>query len=414
MTKRLVEELSDEELAETVAQYKTHGSLRKMEEATGVPHGNIQRRLKAASMRGLFGFKPPVLPGFQIKSISNGPKGDFIKTQPAPSKQFKVKKGLFVKGVSALLDEDGKVKQEWVLTRKDTQNPVDWEKLFKRAFKRFDGHATPIPAPEASVDDLLNLIPCNDWHINMMAWEREVGENWDVKIAERVIGAAITEVILRTKPAKLAVVLGGGDLMHNDDNTGRTAKSGNVLDCDGRFMKGVEAAQRLKVLTIDTALKHHQEVIVRVLQGNHDEYSSVAIGHFLAAWYRNEPRVTVDLDASLFWWYRFGKVLLGATHGHTVKLSQMPQIMAHRRAEDWGLTKFRYAHGFHIHHKEMLATEGGGVICESHQAPIPLDAWHWGSGYLSGRSMQTITYHRNYGETGRAREAILDAPRGVK
>jgi hypothetical protein len=92
-----------------------------------------------------------------------------------------------------------------------------------------------------------------------------------------------------------------------------------------------------------------------------------------------------------------------------VKLKDMASIMAHRRAADWGATKFRYVHGFHIHHQSKFATEGGGVISESHQAPIPQDAWHYGAGFLSGRSVQTIQYHRDFGEVGRVRVAILDA-----
>jgi hypothetical protein len=103
--------------------------------------------------------------------------------------------------------------------------------------------------------------------------------------------------------------------------------------------------------------------------------------------------------------------MLGATHGHQSSnhIAKMPGIMAHRRAVDWGATKFRYVHGFHLHHSAKIATEGNGVICEVHQAPIPQDAWHFASGFLSGRSMQGITYHRNFGEIGRVRTAILDA-----
>ena len=87
----------------------------------------------------------------------------------------------------------------------------------------------------------------------------------------------------------------------------------------------------------------------------------------------------------------------------------MPAIMAHRRPDDWGKSRFRYVHGFHIHHDSKIATEGEGVIAESHQAPIPMDAWAYGAGFLSGRSVKTITYHRLYGEIERSKVAILDA-----
>lgn len=168
-------------------------------------------------------------------------------------------------------------------------------------------------------------------------------------------------------------------------------------------------ACRLVVRTIDANLRRHGHVTVRILPGNHDEHAAVAVAYFLLAWYRNEPRVTVDVDPSMFWWFRFGNVMLGATHGHTVKLKDMASIMAHRRAEDWGATRFRYVHGFHIHHSSKIASEGNGVIAESHQTPTPQDAWHFASGFLSGRSLQSMTYHHQFGEVSRVRVAMMDA-----
>lgn len=116
----------------------------------------------------------------------------------------------------------------------------------------------------------------------------------------------------------------------------------------------------------------------------------------------------VDTDPSVYWWHRFGSVLLGATHGHTVKIENMPEIMATRRAKDWGATEHRYAHGFHLHHSRKIGGEGGGCICEVHQAPIPQDSFHFASGFLSGRSLSSITYDARYGEISRSRVAILD------
>jgi hypothetical protein len=166
----------------------------------------------------------------------------------------------------------------------------------------------------------------------------------------------------------------------------------------------------LKVRVIDAGLSKFDEMIVRILPGNHDEHTAIAVAYFLSAYYRNEPRVTVDLDPGLFWWYRFGKVMLGATHGHTVPLQKMPMIMANRRPEDWGATQHRYVHGFHIHHKTQYAFEGDGCTMESHQAPIPSDSWHYGKGYITGQSVQSISYHRDVGEYGRAREPIILLP----
>jgi hypothetical protein len=312
-----------------------------------------------------------------------------------------------VTGVSALVDAEGRLIQSWQKTKEEI-SAVDIAETLKSAFADFKPAARPVKCPAVTDTDLLTLVPCNDWHVGMFAWNRETDSNWDLKIAERVIGDGIEDAIARSPSSETAIVLGGGDLTHADNNKNQTSRSANQLDVDGRHQKIVEAAGNLMVRTVDAALRRSRHVIVRNLKGNHDEETAPAIAWFLKAWYRNEPRVEVDLDQSLFFYHRFGKVFLAATHGHEAKLKDMPQIMAHRRAEDWGATRFRYAHGFHIHHQSKFATEGGGVIMESHQAPIPQDAWHFGSGFLSGRSLQTITYHRNYGEVSRVRVAMLD------
>lgn len=398
--------ITDEHIARTVAERTNHETNQECAAALGLSESTVRRHLALAAERGLLG-TDPVLPGFAIKSVASKVGDAWVRQVKEHGEEYQTPDGHSVKGESALVAADGRLIQKWVKT-KNEYSPQDIVEILKSAFADYP-QAMPIAKPAATSRDLLTLIPCNDWHINLLTWGRETGQNWDLKIAERVIGDGIDEAIDRSPASGLAIVLGGGDLVHADTNDNRTAQSGNVLEADGRHQKGIEVAQRLKVRTIDRALEKNDRVIVRVLRGNHDEYSAVAIAYFLQAWYRNEPRVTVDVDPSLFFWHRFGRVMLGATHGHTVKLKDMATIMAHRRAEDWGATRFRYVHGFHIHHSSKYATEGGGVISESHQAPIPQDAWHFGAGFLSGRSLQTITYHSEYGEISRVRVAMLDA-----
>lgn len=405
--------IPDDTLHATLEAYSANGNNQVATAlALGIARQTLQNRLRRAAERGLMGFSP-ILPGFRVAQVTNTPAGDYIKQKPERGPEFAIPEGHRVKGVSALVDGEGREVIKWVKTQ-ETPSAIDVAETLKAAFADYGPTAAPIQPPPVSDLDLLTLIPCNDWHVNLLTWERETGQNWDLTIAERVIGQSIDDAIVRTRSAGTAIVLAGGDLLHADNNESRTARSNNVLDTDGRHQKGLEVAGRLMVRTIDAALRKNRRVIVRVLQGNHDEHTSVAIGYFLLAWYRNEPRVTVDVDASLFFWHRFGLVMLGATHGHTVKLKDMASIMAHRRAEDWGATKFRYVHGFHVHHASKFQTEGGGVVMESHQAPIPQDAWHYGAGFLSGRSVQTITYHKDFGEVGRVRVAVLDAAQSME
>lgn len=324
---------------------------------------------------------------------------------------FQMPEGHKLKGVSALVDGEGNEVLRWVKTREDL-SVADIVETIKEAFK--DYTAPPdayrgLPGPADASADLLTLIPLADWHVGLFSWEKETGVNWDLKIAEDTIGKAMDDLVQRSPASANAIVLGGGDLLHADNQENRTARSGNALDVDGRYQKVLMTACRLVVRTVDACLRKHQHVTVRILPGNHDEHSSVAVAYFLLAWYRDEPRVTVDVDASLFFWFRFGKVMLGATHGHATKAKDMPMVMAHRRAEDWGATKFRYVHTFHLHHDAKTMTEGGGCITEVHRTPTPQDAWHYSSGFLSGRSLKSVTYHKEFGEISRSTLAILDA-----
>lgn len=395
------------ELARRLAAYQEHGSYRKAAKALGLGKETLRESLMRAAEQGKLG-TDPVLPGFAIKSVASKQGEAWVKQTREHGAVFDLPAGHQVKGVSALVDAEGRTIQSWIKTREKV-SAVDIAETLKEAFKDYAPAASPIPAPTNAASDLLTLTPLADFHVGLFAWRGETGTNWDLKLAERVIGDAIEDLVSRSPASGNAIVLGGGDLIHADSNENKTAKSGNVLQVDGRYQKVLMTACRLVVRAVDAHLVRHTKVTVRILPGNHDEHASVAVAYFLLAWYRNEPRVTVDVDASMFFWHRFGKVMLGATHGHMAKMADMPSIMAHRRAEDWGATVHRFIHCFHLHHSAKISTEGNGVISEVHQTPTPQDAWHYASGFLSGRSMQSISYHRLFGEISRVRVAMIDA-----
>jgi hypothetical protein len=401
--------LTDEDLTAAVELLASHGGNQTAAAgAAGLARASFQNRLRRAAERGLSGYGP-VMAGYVAKTVSGKTAdGTWVKQVKAPGAVFVPPPGFEAGRITVNTDPEGRETQRWQRYETGKPDPLALIEAIKVAFVDYEGTANPVKAPIFARSDLLTLTPCNDWHIGLFSWGKDTGVDWDLKIAERVIGETIDDVVSRSPSSGTAIVLGGGDALHADNSENKTARSGNVLDVDGRYPKVLQVASRLHVRTIDRHLEKHEKVIVRMLPGNHDEHSAVALAYFLLAWYRNEPRVTVDVDPSLFFWHRFGKVMLGATHGHTVKLDKMPGIMAHRRAEDWGLTKHRFVHGFHIHHSSKFATEGDGVISESHQAPIPPDSWHFGAGYNSGRSISSISYHRERGEYSRVRSVVQD------
>jgi hypothetical protein len=405
--------LTDEVLRLRVIAYNDNDNNQtRAAKALGISRESLQTSLKQAAERGLLLDHKPAMPGFRIAQLTTLPDGkQSIQQKPEHGEKFEVPKGMRLKGVTALTDAEGRIMHMHQMAREGVAyDPLEVAEWLKGAFNDYRPCAAPVPAPAVTASSLLTLVPANDWHVNMSAWGKQTGTPWDLKIAEPVIGDAVVDAIERSPPSAECIILGGGDLLHVNGKSNTTV-NGTPQDTDSRFQKGVEVLGRILVRTIDAALHRHQHITARILKGNHDEDSSVALVYFLFAWYRNEPRVTIDTDPSDYFWFRFGKVMLGAAHGHQSSnhIAKMPGIMAHRRAADWGLTKFRYVHGFHLHHSAKIATEGNGCVCEIHQAPIPHDAWHFASGFLSGRSIQAITYHKDFGEIGRVRAAIIDA-----
>ena len=94
-------------------------------------------------------------------------------------------------------------------------------------------------------------------------------------------------------------------------------------------------------------------------------------------------------------------MLIGATHGDTVKHEALLGVMACDQAQAWGRTSHRYWYTGHVHHQSVK--EFPGVICESFLTLAAKDAYAAGHGYRAGRDMVCITQHREHGEVERHR-----------
>lgn len=263
------------------------------------------------------------------------------------------------------------------------------------------GKAPICPAPAHSDDDLLTVIPMGDPHFGLLAWAREVGENFDLEIAERITFDAVDRLASLTPATGTALLLNLGDYFHADNGTNRTPTGGNVLDVDGRFAKIASVGFRAMIRCVNRLLEKHGKVIVRNNRGNHDPHQTAMLTIALEAYYHAEPRVEVEGTPSSFYFYRFGKVLIGSTHGDGAKLADLPLIMANDAPEDWAAARFRVWHCGHVHHDQVKDLVGCTV--ETHRTLAAGDAWHRHQGYRANRDMKAIVYHRRFGEVNRIR-----------
>lgn len=321
------------------------------------------------------------------------PDADLTKPIPSP---------LIIRGTSTLYGDDGALKLQWVKTKLDDER-VD--ALFRESLsvlsQSVKGLSKITKPPAKCMDDLLAVYPLGDPHFGMYSWAKETGSDFDVETAREHTLAAIDRLVMTAPSASTAIILPLGDVLHADNQTNQTPGHKNQLDVDTRFVKVLGVAIQAFRHVILRALQKHPKVIVRFVAGNHDPHSVWALAYTIAAYFDNEPRVEIDLSPSLFWYHRFGKVLIGSTHGDTVKPEQLLGVMATDRAEDWGATRHRYFYTGHIHTSNKK--EFNGLMWESFRTIAPSDAWASGRGYRAGQDMQCIVHHREYGEIERHR-----------
>jgi hypothetical protein len=364
--------------AKYVEAVNKHGSYRAAANKLKVQDSSIKRsidRLKAAA--ALQGYSPP---------------HDMSRVVPDP---------FVVKGVSTYYNKEGKASGQWVKSQLD-QNRL--REILEDAFAAMAEDvprlaAIPPQRPNDYDSHLCSVYTMTDCHVGMLAWHKESGDDWDVKIAERTLTACFEHMVAGAPNARTGFINQLGDFLHSDGMLPVTPSSGHVLDQDGRFSKIVSAAIRILRRLIDIALMKHERVIVLLGEGNHDMASSIWLRAMFKALYEHEPRVHV-IDSELpYYAYQHGRTMLAFHHGHLSRNDSLPLLFASQFPSVWGATVKRYAHTGHRHHTEEK--EHSGMTVVQHPTLAARDAYAARGGWISERQATAITYHTEFGQVAR-------------
>lgn len=310
--------------------------------------------------------------------------------------------GFAVKGTSTMIRANGEEVIRWVKTDQDKEKLAAMMDAAIDAFCEELPRAAAQPAPLVHnwKEDQLALYPVFDLHIGAMAHKHECGENYSTDISEKVLGDFFNYAVNVAPEAKKAVLLIGGDFLHSDGLDAVTPASGHVLDQDSRYAKLVHVAIRSTRRAVAKMLEKHAEVEIQIIEGNHDQAGMIWLRAAMAAFYEDEPRVTVDVSPMILHRTKWGKTLLGYTHGHTMKKAETRlAAMATDFREEFGTSKYIYTHSGHWHHQTI--TEGTLGIDEVHGQLGAKDAYAARGGWRSYRQAAVIVYSKEFGEIGR-------------
>lgn len=234
-----------------------------------------------------------------------------------------------------------------------------------------------------------------DLHIGKLAWGGETGENYDVKIARERFLNTIQTLIQRASGYQYSRILFpiGNDFFNSDTILNTTTK-GTPQDEDLRWQKTFNVGVRLLVDAINMLKQTGVPVDVVVIPGNHDFERSYYMGAYLEAWFNQDAQVFVNNGASPRKYYRFGKVLLGLTHGGEEKEVSLPMLMATdiESKPFWSETVYHEWHLGHIHRKRNVnyaildrkrtVSEDLGVTVRYLSSLTGTEEWHHKKGFV--------------------------------
>lgn len=305
--------------------------------------------------------------------------------------------GYRIKGTSTYVDDQGRIKGQWIKTDADSERQYQIFLETIEGFKADLPKAKPAKAPRKTNTDLMTVIPVGDAHIGMYSWAEETGADYDTKIAERLLTGAADYLIGGAPDCEVGVIALMGDFLHYDSMEAVTPTHKHILDADTRFPEMVRTGVRVARYMIAAALAKFKTVRVIVEIGNHDLTGSIFLAEMLSQFYENEPRLTVDNSPAHFHYYQFGKCLIATHHGHgrVAKFNDLPEIMAHDCEAIWSETKHRVWYTGHIHNKQGV--DARTCYVESLRVMPPGDAHATNSGYRSKREMKADIYHREFG-----------------
>lgn len=312
-----------------------------------------------------------------------------------------VPEGFQVKGTSTMIRSDGSEVVRWVKTDQDKEKLAAMMDAAIEAFCDEIPRAKPQPKLDGKfVSGQLALYPVFDLHIGAMAHKHECGENYSTDISEKVLSDFFDYAVEIAPGAEKAVLLIGGDFLHSDGLDAVTPASGHVLDQDSRYAKLVHVAIRSVRRAVSKMLDKHNEVEIQIIEGNHDQAGMIWLRAAMKAFYEDEPRVFVDVSPMILHKTKWGKTLLGYTHGHTMKKADTRlAAMATDFREEFGTSKYIYTHSGHWHHQTI--TEHSLGIDEVHGQLGAKDAYAARGGWRSYRQAAVIVYSKEFGEIGR-------------
>jgi hypothetical protein len=253
---------------------------------------------------------------------------------------------------------------------------------------------------KASKDAHLLFIGLADLHLGKLSSVYETGDPYNHLIAEQRAKEGIKGLLDKSTGFNIDKIVFniGNDMLHVDTPK-NTTTSGTTQDASLMWYDAFRMAFKLLVDLIETC-RAVADVHVIYDPSNHDYMAGFMLAQGIEAWFRNSKNITFDVSITHRKYYKYGKNLIGTTHGDGAKSDKLPQLMSIEAKEYWVDSDHYYIYTKHLHHK--VSKDFMNVNVEVLRSPSGTDSWHHRNGFQHApKAVEGFLHHPSYGQVAR-------------
>jgi acetone carboxylase gamma subunit len=239
-------------------------------------------------------------------------------------------------------------------------------------------------------------ISLSDYHLAKRTVD---GDNSPQKRAERYFDVAqsLINKVKANYNIDTVILPISNDFFHTDNYQHQTT-NGTPQDTIMDYSEEYELGFSVLVDTINMLRQSASEVIVVLVQGNHDRTKSFYLAHALDVFFKDAMDVEFIREHSVVKGITLGSTFIGWHHGNC-KIEDLPLLFAThpQYSQSFGKAKYREVHTGDKHH--YMAKEVKGVRIQQMPSLSGTDRWHLDNNYVhSVRAALALVYDLELGK----------------
>ena len=271
-------------------------------------------------------------------------------------------------------------------------SPEDFAKFLEN-YKPTNILVTKIP----NFKDVVNVeISLSDYHLAKRTVD---GDNSVEARAKRYLDVAqsLINKVVSNYHIDTVILPISNDFFHTDNYQHQTTQ-GTPQDTIMDYSEEYELGFSILVDTINMLRQYANQVVVVLVQGNHDRTKSFYLAHALDVFFKGTHDVDFIREHSVVKGITLGNTFIGWHHGNC-KIEDLPLLFAThpQYSQSFGNAKYREVHTGDKHH--YMAKEIKGVRIQQMPSLSGTDRWHLDNNYVhSVRAALALVYDLELGK----------------